>query len=91
MKNLNISFSKYINKSKKQDFIDSIIFLTESSSSSKENTSIDLKDLMNTSEMIYTLSIIYLFGDSQIYANTEMSRLQLSHISCEYNQELRDD
>jgi len=74
MKSLNISFLKYINKSKKQGFIDSIIFFTESSLSSKENTSIDSKDLVNTSEMTYTLSIICLFSDSQIYANTKISR-----------------
>ena len=38
MKNFNILFLKYINKSKKQDFINLIIFLTKSLSSLKENT-----------------------------------------------------
>ena len=71
----NISPLKCVNKSKKQGFIDSITSFAESSSSSKENTPIDLKDLVNTSEMIYILSIIYLFSNSQIYANTKMSRL----------------
>jgi len=74
MKNLDISLLKYINKSKKQDFINLIISFTESSLSSKENTSINSKDLINTSEMIYILSIIYLFNNSQIYINTKISR-----------------
>ena len=67
--------SKRVNKSKKQGFIDPTTPLAESSSSSEENTPINPKDLVNTSEMTYTLSTMYLFDDSQIYADTEMPRL----------------
>ena len=67
--------SKRVNKSKKQGFIDPTTPLAESSSSSEENTPINPKDLVNTSEMTYTLSTMYLFDGSQIYADTEMPRL----------------
>ena len=75
MENTTSSFSKRVNKSKKQDFTETITLLAESSSSSEEKSPIDPKDLIDISEMIYTLSIVYLFGDSQIYANTKMLRL----------------
>lgn len=62
--------SKHVNKSKNQD----TTLFAESLSSSKEKPPIDPKDLIDTSQMIYTLSIMCLFGDSQIYANTKMPR-----------------